>query len=121
MASKRTHEGYLMIDHRDSPGVSPEFARAIGAPFVPASTLFESATITCSHCERVVVLNPNRSRERGYCRRCDRYICDQCTTVLAQTGVCRPFKQVLDEAQEQAFRDEQRGDSIIIPSTTRST
>lgn len=101
MSSLRRHEGYLLIDHRDSPGVSAELARPIGAPVV-GSTMFESATITCSHCQTVVILNPDRSRERGYCRKCDHYICDKCTRIMAQTLECRPFKQILDEAEKAA-------------------
>lgn len=116
MSSKRRHEGYLQIDHRESPGVSAELAAASGKRFedtratpVGKSTLFESSTITCSHCQRVVALHPHRTRERGYCKKCDHYICDGCATVLAQTRECVPFQKILDDAQENAFRDEQRG------------
>jgi hypothetical protein len=113
MSSKRRLEGEVLIDHRDSPGSNPQLAHALGLPHVPGGARYESAVVTCSHCQRQIVLNPDRSRERGYCRKCDRYICDRCTTIMAQTLECVPFKKVLDEAQEAAFRAEQSGSPII--------
>lgn len=107
MNSKRSHEGYLLIDHRENPGVSREFVAASGqvsAVPVGANTLFECATVTCSHCQQVVALNPDRSRSRGYCRKCDHYICDRCTAVMAQTLECVPFRKIIDDAQEAAER-----------------
>ena len=79
MSSLRQHESWLLIDNRYGPGVSEEFVRASGklAPVVPEGTLFESATITCSHCHAVVILNPERSRARHYCSKCDHYVCDK--------------------------------------------
>lgn len=114
MSSKRRFEGEILIDHSDSPGSNPQLAHAAGIPHVPAGAKFESATICCSHCSRTVILNPDRTRERGYCRKCDRYICDQCTAIMAETLVCVPIKKILDEAQERAFRAEQAGTGLII-------
>ena len=34
-------------------------------------------TLTCAHCNTVVLLNPSRTRERGHCNRCRSYICDR--------------------------------------------
>jgi hypothetical protein len=99
--SKRSLEGEMMIDHRESPGLRPEdVAHIPGAIAVGKGQLFESAIISCSHCPRIVVLNPDRSRERGYCRKCDDYICDFCTEELHRTGVCRTWVQVIDEILE---------------------
>jgi len=116
MSSKRRHEGYLLIDHRDSPGVTRGSVTTprSDTPIV-GNSMFESATITCSHCQCVVVLNPDRTRERAYCKKCDHYICDRCGQEYARTFVCRPFRQVLDEAQEAAFLTEQRGGVLITP------
>jgi hypothetical protein len=105
--SKRSLEGYALIDHRESPGLTPEDA-AICPDGIPVGRgqLFESAFITCSHCQRGVVLNPDRTRERGYCRKCDKYICDQCTAALHNTGICRPYAQLVDEILEAALKAE---------------
>src|SRR5690349_11557141 len=69
--------GYLMKDERAAGGKLQEFA-----------------TETCCHCNRIVILNPLRQRERGYCRKCDAYICDN--------GGCRvnciPMQRVIDMA-----------------------
>ncbi len=98
MPSLRKHEGYLLIDNRFGPGVSAEFIRATGkdAPIVPEGRMYESATITCSHCHTIVILNPDRSRPRNYCRTCDHYICDN----PGCNSGCKPLKHVLELAQE---------------------
>jgi hypothetical protein len=104
MKSKRSHEGYLMIDNRESPGVSDEIGLAI-SPKLPlgfGKGMFEAPTVTCSHCQTVVVLNPGRTRDRPYCAKCDHYICDICSGVMAYTGVCKTFEQIINEVQEQA-------------------
>ena len=102
MPSRPRREGLLLIDHRYSPGVSAELVRASGlnAPVVGAGQVFESATVTCAHCGVVVILNPDRARPRGYCRGCDRYVCDS----PGCNKECRPFEKLLDAMQEQAFR-----------------
>lgn len=112
-ASKRRHEGYLMVDHRESPEV-PFNPAMVGKPesiIVGRGQLFESATVTCSHCQVVVVLNPLRTRARGYCAKCDRYVCDN----PGCNRECTPFDAVIDCAQEAAFRHVSPDGTIIIP------
>jgi uncharacterized paraquat-inducible protein A len=84
MFSKRSQEGWLMIDNRAS-----------------GEGMVESATITCSHCQTVVVLNPLRTRERGYCRKCDHYICDN----PACHFECVPINKVFDDLQQLAVKN----------------
>jgi hypothetical protein len=81
----------LLIDHSNSPGIPGRTGK------------LESATYTCSHCPRVVILNPNRSRPRGYCPGCNHYICDHCEAIRAQTG-CKTFKQIMDDVCERALK-----------------
>lgn len=102
MSSLRRHEGYLLIDNRESPGVSDALNLALspGLPLGAGHGLFEAPTVTCSHCQVVVVLNPGRMRDRPYCGGCDHYICDGCAFLKAQTGVCRTFNQLIDAVQE---------------------
>ena len=95
MSSLRRHEGYLLIDHRVSPGVPAGPDPAL----VGAGRLFESATITCSHCQAVVILNPDRSRPRHYCAKCDHYVCDKPECVL----VCDPMQARMDRLAVQAL------------------
>ena len=92
MNTKRSHEGYLLIDHRVSPGVPDALMVPQGYPVGSGRGVFESPTYTCSHCEAVVVMNPDRSRPRTWCKKCDHYICDACGAQLAATGICYPFK-----------------------------
>src|SRR5580704_4584568 len=84
--SKRSYEGELRIDNRVSGG-----------------TLRETPTITCSHCGDIVVINPDRTRARGYCPKCDHYVCDRCEGIrVSSGGACRTLKQVIDEIRNGA-------------------
>jgi hypothetical protein len=124
MPSLKRHEGYLLIDNSAGPGLSeadidPAW-RAAGKAVhaVPEGKKHEAATITCHHCQAVVILNPARTRERPYCPKCDHYICDTCESRRALTRECVPFKKVLDELQEQNARLEQLGleaSPILLP------
>ena len=107
MTFRHAKEGYLLIDNRESPGVSPEFVHRSGqnAPIATSGTLYESATITCCHCNRVVILNPDRKRPRGYCAKCDHYVCDSSACGLN----CTPFRKLIEQLQEQAAR------KLILP------
>lgn len=98
MKNKRDLEGYVEVDHRNSPGITAAQAAAVGSRLVvPGGTVFKSATVTCSHCKTVVVLNPNRSRGREYCRNCDHAICDRCALLMKLGHPCRPFDKVIEE------------------------
>jgi hypothetical protein len=92
--SKRKFEGCLIIDHRESPGLTPEQVQGRG-PVVGKGQLFESATSTCVHCQAIVILNPLRTRPRHYCAKCDDFICDACAAFP-----CVPFAKVMDAVQE---------------------
>jgi hypothetical protein len=64
----------------------------------------ESATYTCTHCHAVVVMNPIRTRERGYCRKCSAHICDTCAATMARTLECVPLERIIDEVLEAAAK-----------------
>lgn len=96
MSWLRRHEGYLLIDHRQSPGVPTGPDPAL----VGAGRLFESATVTCSHCQAVIILNPDRLRPRHYCQKCDHYVCDKAACVAS----CDPIKKKFDRLYEQAVK-----------------
>ena len=97
MNTLRSHEGYLLIDHRNSPGVPDSLAVPLGLPPGAGCGVFEAPTYTCKHCQRVVVMNPDRKRARAYCRGCDHLICDPCGAIRAVTFECRTFDQVIDQ------------------------
>lgn len=106
MFSKRELEGYLRIDCRDGEGITPEQAMKAGRGTLPVGRgrMIERATINCSHCQAMVVLNPDRTRARAYCPKCDHYVCDLCEAERVRTGVCRPFKQVVAEFVDAAAK-----------------
>lgn len=104
MPSLRRHEGYLLIDHSNSPGLSEELVRAAGLPPGAGQGVFEAPTYTCSHCGTVVVMNPDRKRERAYCSSCDHLICDRCGAIYGATRECKPFAKIIDETQEAAAK-----------------
>lgn len=100
MQTKRRHEAYLLIDHRNSPGITPEFLRRnrIDGPAVGAGVTFESAVTVCHGCQGDIVLNPNRTRERAWCMKHDAYLCDNCNARRAASGgSCVPLQQKMDE------------------------
>ena len=100
MRSKQIHEGYVMIDHRASPGLSKEEAIALGyePQHVAEGQLFEAKTNHCNHCGTVVIINPLRTRERSYCSSCDKYICDNCGISLKLPDyVHKTYQQQLEE------------------------
>lgn len=103
MQTKRSHEGYLLIDNRNSPGVTKEFVRSTGrhAPVVGEGAVLEANTITCAHCQRGVILNPQRSHRREWCSYCDHYLCDNCGLIKKIDGKCRNLNQLFDKLQEQ--------------------
>jgi len=103
--SKRSLEGCLTIDHKAGDGMPLDIAHQSGAMPVGRGMTFESATITCSHCGCVVIMNPDRSRSRGYCPKCDHYVCDQCEGIrVASGGECKTLKQVMDELEASVLK-----------------
>lgn len=95
--SKRKFEGCLIIDHRESPGITPEQARF--GPAVGKGKMLEAPTYSCVHCQRVVIMNPLRTRARVYCGKCDDYVCDPCEArrALNQHAPHKSFAQIADE------------------------
>ena len=65
------------------------YRRQDEVPGVEAS-LEEFNTQQCGHCSTTVILNPDRTRERSWCARCDRYTCDSCALAVVM-GVCTPL------------------------------
>jgi hypothetical protein len=116
MPLKHRREGWLLIDHSNSPGVPEELVRASGkdAPVVGPGQKFESAFNVCCHCGVTVILNPDRSRARGYCRSCDDYVCDDPVC----NSVCTPRLKTFELLQEQAFRKEV-GLNPLVPAKVR--
>ena len=104
--SKISQEGYLMIDHRASPGLPEDLARWLGLDPKQSGEgkLLESATLTCSHCKVVVVKNPLRTRERANCAKCgNHYICDLCHAEMQKPGYSHLIFENLIEL-EQDFK-----------------
>src|SRR5262245_28608223 len=100
--SERKHQGEVTVDHRASPGIPAELAERMGyhPSQVAEGKLFEAATQSCYHCGGVVVLNPLRTRERGHCFKCNRYICDLCVEAMrAPDYVHLPVKAIVDLVQ----------------------
>lgn len=106
MRTKQSDEAYVMIDHRNSPGISQEFMAANGldGPAVGAGRVMESAMVVCGHCNTDVILNPNRSRNREWCWNCDKYICDKCALLKKLGHACSPFKAKLQEIYNRLTR-----------------
>lgn len=85
MRSKTSNEGYLLIDNRAAGG-----------------TLLEAATVTCCHCQRTYIRNPLRVRARGYCAKCDAYVCDN----PACSETCTNFWSMIEDEQTKIIHRE---------------
>ena len=92
--------GYLVIDHRNSPGTRE----------VPGGTQLERDTWTCSHCGAIVIKNPDRTRPREVCRKCMAVVCDKCVLW------CEPFQALADAVADGKFY-KLAGSSLIVPGT----
>lgn len=99
MITARSNEGYLLIDHRNSPGVSQEFMRKhnLPGPAVAGGTMLEAAVKNCPHCGGDVIRNPARVRAREHCRKCGENICDKCGLMRKLGHPHRPLRQVMSE------------------------
>lgn len=124
MNSMRAFEGEVLIDHRDSPGIPAHLEVAMGLRPGDTRGKFECAVVTCKHCQRQIMMRPDRSRERGRCRGCNRYICDPCTAQYALDHECRDierqFADVLERAYQQAAGTVHTGFAAPIASDSGS-
>jgi hypothetical protein len=89
--SKRSLEGYLMVDHRAGDGMGN------------MRGLVEQSVYTCCGCQRGIIRNPARERARNYCRAHDRYMCDDCALSFKISGSHKSFKQIMDEQEKRAL------------------
>jgi hypothetical protein len=111
-------QGALMVDHSASPGITLADVlrlRALGhdVPFVPEGKKEEFETKTCKHCKGAVAilrgpLTP--TRDEGYCRRCDHFICQGCALEMKLTGEC-------NDANRRA--DRLFSDKFVLPKFTQ--
>lgn len=101
--SKKSQEGYVLIDHRASPGLPEDVARSVGLDprHCGEGKLFEAASLTCSHCKIAVVKNPLRVRERASCAKCGwHYICDFCAAEMDKPDYSHlPFEALIEVEQ----------------------
>ena len=110
LRSQRSREGYLLIDHSASPGTAS----------VPEGARLEASTMTCSHCNRVVLLNPMRTRDRGFCFKCNHYVCDSPECNIG----CNPISKQLDDLERSIMYAQARGHErpvIVLPDTMRGS
>lgn len=115
MKSLKRQEGWLYIDNRNSQGVPDSTMMSLGLPLQSGHGLFETATYTCGHCHATVIIEPKRTRERGYCAPCDRRICDPCNLIRAQTMACASMERTIEQVQEAA----EKQSTIILPIELR--
>jgi len=100
--SKRNDQNYLQVTvGAPIPG---ELLVAVGlAPELGRSGTHELATYTCSHCQKQLIVNPWRTRERAWCKSCDHYVCDECKAdQVLRGGACVPMRYLVDEVAEAA-------------------
>lgn len=107
--SKRSLEGALYIENRHAPPFPEALIQQIEAKLghvpglrVSGPVAYERAILRCCHCGVFCVKNPKRTRQRGYCAKCDAYHCDK-PACLA----CAPIER----------RDERRYEELVTGRT----
>jgi ribosomal protein S27AE len=113
-------EGYLMIDHRASPGIPEALAWRGGLPAggLREGAFLELKTKKCRHCGGVSVLNPERSRERYSCMKCGDYICDACKAATLASGyIHRSFSELADKVRSGRFTVSGDPSALILTPT----
>jgi len=104
--SKRSQEGYLLVDHRFSPGLPEDVAKAAGydPKLCGEGKMFEGPSLTCDHCKVVVFKNPLRTRARERCEKCDHYICDFCAKMMTLPDYSHlPYDKFVDLTVDGKF------------------
>jgi hypothetical protein len=103
--------GYLTVDHRASPGLPEDVARAAGydPKLCGEGKFFEADTMSCRHCRCTVVKNPLRTRARHSCFKCGvKFICDPCAYVATLPDYDHtPFEKVIDKHLTAAAQNRQ--------------
>jgi hypothetical protein len=123
MASPFKQMGYLMVDHRASPGLPEETARLVGydPKFAGEGKVYEVDTLTCSHCKNSVVPNHFRTRPRARCFECDakggHYICDICAFKASQPDyVHTPFEKTIETVIKQELMAMGTPSKLLLPT-----
>ena len=60
----------------------------------------EEDTRQCRHCGQHVQVQPGSGKTRGYCHRCDGFICGKRECVMR----CRPLERWIDEVERNYLR-----------------
>ncbi len=110
--------GYLMVDHRASPGLPEDIARQAGydPKWCREGKVYEADTMTCSHCKCSVVKNPFRVRERIFCVKCSgHYICDMCAFKASMPDyIHAPFEKIAEQIMLTELRQFQEGSPMKL-------
>ena len=93
MPNKRNDGGLLIID-------SPDAARK------------ELPTFTCCHCQRVVVMHPERKRVRNWCPNCDHYTCDSGGCIVECNPIKRDIERAFASKDDQPWLQRDNGFSV---------
>jgi hypothetical protein len=111
--------GYLMVDHRASPGLPENVARLAGydPTLCREGKIYEADTMTCSHCGGTVVKNIFRTRERHSCAKCGgHYICDGCQYLSTLPDyVHAPMSKIIDDVRKQEALGSPMG--LLLPTS----
>lgn len=106
MKTQRGKAGWLMLDHRESPGLSEAEIRRKGMGLKEGAGrgLHETNVLHCAHCTKGMVVHPLFMIDLPFCALCDAHICDQCKTAQVVSGRHLPFSKVADLFQEAALK-----------------
>jgi hypothetical protein len=118
----KRNQGYLELDHRNSPGLPEDFLARRHLPKEAGRGVYEAETFTCGHHPGVVIVAPERMRrERVTCWKCDRWLCDRCAAIHKATGGdCLNYDAFIAQAQELASRPDDKAAQLALANLIRS-
>lgn len=115
-------EGYFVVDHRASPGMTE--AQALACGYDPAQCregkVYETKLLTCRHCKTAAKKNPFRLRPRESCTKCGgKYVCDFCYARMQEPDYDHtPFEKLVDLAMDSAAKGIPfNARTLLLPST----
>ena len=97
-------QGWMLVDNGGPGSITKDQARAQGLPSTYATqSVVELDTLHCRCCGGVVIKNPERTRERNHCTKCNWFQCDGCAYLATLPDyVHQPFLQKVELAKTAA-------------------
>ena len=69
----------------------------------PPTPIYEADILRCNHCEKQILKNPHRKKNREWCWTCDQYVCDRCAGIKFIAG-CTTIREIMEREATKIIR-----------------